>query len=90
MMDRIAMSMTNHMRNTADTKSAAVGTAFRMQTIVRARWLWATFPVVLLALTVAFLLATVLVTFRNKVPIWKSSSLASLLHGLDDDTFAMQ
>lgn len=28
---------------------------------------------------------TVAITFRNGVPIWKSSSLAVMVHGLNDD-----
>lgn len=86
LMDRIAMGMTNHMRNSADKASAAAGTASEAKTIVRARWMWAIFPVALLTMTIGFLLSTVVVSVRTQTPIWKSSSLASLLHGLDDDS----
>lgn len=38
----------------------------------------------LLVLTFGFVLTTVTTSAINRIPIWKSSSLASLLHGLDE------
>lgn len=75
-MDRIVMSMTNHMRSCADVGSVAVGTAFRI------RWSWAAFPVDLLILSVGFLLSTVIVTYKRV----QSSRLAAPLYGLDDNS----
>lgn len=86
LMDRMAMGVTNYMRNSADNASAASGTAYRVQSIVRARWIWASFPIALLTMTAGFLLSVAIVSTRARVPIWKSSSLASLLHGLDDES----
>ena len=86
LMERIADSLSTYLRQVADSPSAAVGDAQSVSTFVQARWAWAVLPVALLAITMAFVLATVLLSARKGIPMWKSSSLVSLLHGLDEAT----
>jgi len=84
-LERICTSMSSHIRSLADGRVAVKGSAHSMQTIVRARWLWAVFPVALLLLTFVFMASAVVLSTAKSVPVWKSSSLAALLHGLDGD-----
>ena len=84
--DGLATSMTNYMRKASGASLAAKGTATKMQIIVRARWEWSILLVALLALTLGFLVLTIVLTLKRGVLIWKSSSLAHVLHGLDDES----
>lgn len=84
--ERIAESMTFRIRTLGDPAEAAVGVAFSVENTVVVRWVWATFPVVLISFTFCFLFVTVWLSMRQRVPMWKSSSLAALLHGLDGET----
>lgn len=82
--DRIAGSMTTYMRS--KSREVALGDAQVVQTFVQARWIWATVPVALLVLTFGFVIGTAALSARREIPVWKSHSLPSLIHGLDDGT----
>lgn len=82
----IAEVMTASLRNAGDPADRVVGETHHPQTFVKARWWFAALPVTLFALASAFLLSTIVLTVLRGVPIWKSSSLAILAHGLDEDT----
>lgn len=84
--ERIAESMTFRIRSIGDPAEAAAGVAYNVETTVHARWVWATFPIALIVLTSCFLFVTVMLSVRQRIPMWKSSSLAGLLHGLDEET----
>ena len=58
--------------------------ATAMQSAIRARWEWLAFPVALIVSSVAFLILTILETRRRNLPLWKSSMLATLYHGVED------
>ena len=63
------------------------GEALKTETCVQVRWAWVSFPASLVALTIVFL-ATTVWKFRGKTNrhrAWKSSSLAVLFGGLDED-----
>ncbi|UJO13498.1 uncharacterized protein CLAFUR5_03523 [Fulvia fulva] len=85
-MERVATSLTNHVRSAGAEEQSVAGTAFTAQNLVHARWEWAILPLVLLGLTVCFVVVTITLTARRGLPLWKSSSLAHVLHGLDDDS----
>ena len=76
--------MTTHIPNKASHKLTVVGCALSTQTFVHVRWYWSILPVGLVFLTAVFLAWTILISIRNSVPIWKSSSLAVIVHGLSD------
>lgn len=59
------------------------GDTWVMQTVVRVRWEWFLLPAILLVVSIIFVLWTVLISHRNHVPLWKSSLLAVLFHGLN-------
>ena len=82
----IAEIMTSRIRNAAKSDVWVTGAAFSVQTHVGARWYWAVFPVTLIILAFAFMALTIFLSIRNGIPVWKSSSLVVLVHGLGDDT----
>ena len=83
LLDEIAKSMTTYIRDIGRPDMAATGSAHTEQIVVKVRWYWAIFPVVVLVLTFCFTISTIALSLMRGVPIWKSSSLATLLHGLD-------
>ncbi|KAH9827418.1 acid phosphatase protein [Teratosphaeria destructans] len=89
LLEQLADSMTAHMRQIANSTHAAIGTATSAQTFVQARWGWAILPITMLFMTVAYMALAVTVCSRAGMPVWKSSSLAVLLHGVDEGTAAV-
>lgn len=63
------------------------GTAWRSQTLVKARWEWISLPLVILGASLVFLVATVIVSSNEEshVGIWKTSVIAVLANGLGDE-----
>ena len=49
------------------------------------RWAWLALPLVILFSSLPFLLTIVWYTLRHEAPLWKSSLLATLYHGLDGE-----
>jgi hypothetical protein len=84
----LAESMTVLIRQAGDASNSApaTGEAWRTETCISVQWPWLTFPIVLLAMSLAFLLATIVQSARRvRRQIWKASPLALLFHGLDHD-----
>ncbi|KAK5128905.1 hypothetical protein LTR85_000238 [Meristemomyces frigidus] len=86
LIERIATSLTTHMRQNADPGWAVTGETLSVQTFVEARWIWGVLPCALLLLTMVFVVSTIAASASRGVPVWKSSSLATLLHGLDEES----
>lgn len=87
-MQALAMSMTHLLRTQktlANGTSTAKGLAWSSMTYVHVRWMWLILPAVLLALTLVFLIGTILMSAASGVAIWKSSTLALLQIRLVDD-----
>lgn len=85
-MDAFAAGLTLAIRNTASPREAARGTAQGTRVFVKARWQFAILPLVLVTMACCFMAATLWATIRKIIPIWKSSALASLAHGLGDSS----
>ena len=85
-MERLATALTNVIRSSS-SKSLVVGSVSSMETYVAVRWAWLSFPLAVLFLCFIFLVATINKSSREreKVGIWKTSALATLLYGLPDD-----
>lgn len=83
-MDRFANAFTAAIRTKATKNLMVDGTALGVETFVKARWGWAILPITLVGLTCLFMMATLALTIKHKVPVWKSSALATLAHGLDE------
>ncbi|KAI9738733.1 MAG: hypothetical protein M1834_008238 [Cirrosporium novae-zelandiae] len=76
----LATSMTNNIREEGGANST--GTAWKTETYIHIRWQWLILPVSLLMLSLVFLIITMLVSNKQNIPVWKSSQLALLFHGL--------
>lgn len=83
-MSVFAKTLTAAIRREADKSIVVEGKALREELCVKARWWWAILPVMLVGLTCSFMLATLIIPARHSVPIWESSALATLAHGLDE------
>ncbi|KAF2707837.1 hypothetical protein K504DRAFT_470184 [Pleomassaria siparia CBS 279.74] len=85
-MERLATALTNVVRSSSG-KTQVLGTAFSMETYVEVRWEWLALPLAVLLLSLVFLASTVMKSSREKdrVGVWKTSALATLLYGLPDD-----
>ena len=76
----LATSMGNHIR--LKGVSYASGTTEAMATYIHVRWLWLILPFSLEALTLLTLVTTTILSAGRGIPIWKSSALATMFHGL--------
>ena len=79
-MVNLVTTMGNHIR--LKGASYASGTTDAMVTFIHVRWLWQILPFSLEALTLVTLITTVIL---SAVPIWKSSALAPMFHGVHVD-----
>ncbi len=86
----IAESLTYHNLNLDQDGphlESLTGTVWTQKAFVAVRWAWLALPVALNTLGFLFLWATAIYTHRHNVPLWKSSLLAILYHGLEDRSF---
>ena len=87
--DQLAQSLTIWLRTSQGsafdlTMGQAVGVTWTSGTNLKVRWAWLALPCVLLAGTLVFQGFTIMVTRKQQMGIWKSSSLALLFHGLEE------
>lgn len=83
MIERIAISMTNTVRNKeglykTSMDDQAIGEATKLETYVQVRWFWIYVAIGFDLLSLCFSLLTVRLSSRACVPVWKSSILALL------------
>lgn len=83
----LATTLSNQIRSTnpGDNKNATIhhGTAYTNEIYIHVRWPWAILPTAAVFITSILLICAILV--NRKHPLFKSSALALLLHGLDHD-----
>lgn len=85
-MDNIAASLTQF--GLEKTTKKVSGRAKVTKVLVSVRWPWIILPAFLVVVAAVFLVATITVSKRSRVPLWKSTALAAYYHGLerlDDD-----
>lgn len=82
----IAKGFSAAVRQQGDNRTAVAGRALRQESYVKARWAWAILPIALVVLASCFMITTLVLTARHDVPIWKSSALATLAHGLGESS----
>ena len=81
-LDNVAASLTRlAIDNSSETVTGYVTTP---ETYVHVRWAWLALPICLEAVGIALLLATAVVSYHGKVPLWKESLLPLLYHGLEE------
>lgn len=86
----LALSLSNAMRQTgelldAESESRYDGTAMLAQVYIKVRWVWLTFPVALVLLSMLFLMFTIIESSVMHKMLWKNSALATLYTRLDDE-----
>lgn len=80
--ESLATSMTNNIRQQNDSDSSPFeGVAYQTETYVHVRWAWFAYPATVLALSLLYLFGTIIESRDRNILVWKSSSLALLLHG---------
>jgi hypothetical protein len=82
---RLATALTNAVRSSSS--ETVIGQAFDREIYVQVRWAWITLPLLIVLLTLVFLFATIMKTSKEKedVGIWKTSAVATLVHGLPEE-----
>jgi hypothetical protein len=81
-LESIAAALTNY--GLATTNDTVRGDAYAEESYVRVRWQWAILPAFLELASLLLLFLTIVHSRRNDVPIWKSSVLALMYHGVDE------
>lgn len=81
LIDNLAHSMSNNIRQQNDTTPNVNGTAWRTETFVQVRWAWLSFPAILVLASLFFLVISVWDTAHRDVLVWKASCLALLFQG---------
>jgi hypothetical protein len=82
----ITTAITNNMKSRLLGTIPIEGTAWETARFVQVRWAWISLPAFSLIGSLVLICATVLKGKETNAPVWKSSSLATLLHGLSEDT----
>jgi hypothetical protein len=81
----VAASATKHIREGENRGAGFVnGTSFKSEGRVHVRWAWIILPVLLALLSIVFLVATMIRAARKHLPVWKTSSLPALFHGIEN------
>jgi len=82
----IADVISKDMRALVKNGTAQVrGDAWGPEPFVETQWLWVLLPASLLFGTLVLICGTIIKSRRERVPSWKSSALATLLHGLNEE-----
>ncbi|KAK4973205.1 hypothetical protein LTR28_011805 [Elasticomyces elasticus] len=83
----LALSMSNHIRltGTAQVSKRYAGTAWASVVFVKVRWVYLTFPIAMVILSIAFWIFSVIETLQSPAKPWKSSALAVLYARLDQE-----
>ncbi|KZM28523.1 hypothetical protein ST47_g317 [Ascochyta rabiei] len=85
-MERLAISMTNLLRSSV-SKKMVEGSAYSRKSFIHISWAWLTFPFVLLLLSLAFLVSTIIETTKDtETGVWKTSAMPTLIYGLPEET----
>ncbi|MCJ1415856.1 hypothetical protein MMC32_002190 [Xylographa parallela] len=86
LMESLATSMTNYLRQLGNSgsDSQAQGTAYSLVVHVHIRWAWLALSGILVVLSIGLLVATIILSARSGLPVWKSSSMETILHGPDN------
>lgn len=81
-MERLATAMTNVIRS-SDSRVMLEGNAWSTETYISIRWEWLIFPLILLLLSLAFLVSTIIKTSKESgLGVWKTSAMPTLIYSL--------
>jgi len=85
-LSNVSKAITNNLKSRGIGTVPIAGTAWTTEKIVQIRWEWITLPAISLVGSLVLICATILEGRRTQAPVWKSSALATLLHGLSEET----
>jgi hypothetical protein len=85
-LSNLTRAITNNLKSREIGTVPIEGTAWSVEKIVQIRWVWITLPAISLVGSLVLICATIVEGRRTKAPVWKSSALATLLHGLSEET----
>jgi hypothetical protein len=77
--------VTDTLRSAANGTEVIQGTAWAPEQFVSIRWAWISLPILLLFSSLLLVLVTIVKSRRGGTAAWKSSVLATLLHGLTEN-----
>jgi hypothetical protein len=80
----LATTLTNMMRTVSNATEPVFGSG-SLETYIHVRFGWLALPILVLVATLIFLIATIRKASKANAGIWKTSSLATLMHGLSWD-----
>lgn len=84
-LETIAETATTYLRYANTGVEQVKGDAWGPEPYVKTRWLWILLPCSLLLGTLVLICGTIMKSRKDSVPSWKSSALATLLHGLSEE-----
>jgi hypothetical protein len=82
MMENVASSLSSYMRTVSS--EVVHGKVWAMKSYVHVRWIWLLLPMALMPASLAFLSTAIWTSRSRDLGVWKSSSFATLFHGLED------
>jgi hypothetical protein len=85
-LSNLTTAITNSMKSRVAGTVPIEGIAWTSERFVQVRWEWMILPAVSLVGSLVLICATVLKGRKTNAPVWKSSSLATLICGLSEDT----
>ncbi|KAH7349095.1 hypothetical protein BKA66DRAFT_293491, partial [Pyrenochaeta sp. MPI-SDFR-AT-0127] len=85
-LSNVTKAMTNNMKSRSSGVRRVEGTAWNLERFVEIRWAWIALPAASLLGSVTLICATIWKGRKHKASVWKSSALATLLHGLSEET----
>ncbi|OJJ87025.1 DUF3176 domain-containing protein [Aspergillus glaucus CBS 516.65] len=80
--ENIARGMTEHIR-TGPNSTISNGVAYQNETYIHVKWPWVILPITVVAGAGVFLACSIGLNSRRKAALWKSSSVALLLHSVE-------
>lgn len=84
----MATALTNVIRSDSNSNEYITGEALAAETYVQVKWLWLAFPLAMLCLCLAFLVATIIKTSKGRndgYGAWKTSTMPTLMYGLPQE-----
>ncbi|KAH9864233.1 hypothetical protein J1614_010167 [Plenodomus biglobosus] len=87
-MERMATAMTNLVRSDSNSNELITGSAYAPEIYISVQWVWLTFPIVMLLLSIVFLVSTIIKTSRGQggtLGVWKTSAMPTLIYSLPKD-----
>ncbi|CAO2655607.1 Nn.00g044100.m01.CDS01 [Neocucurbitaria sp. VM-36] len=82
-MERLATALTNEIRSVKSNATFVPGSAYGREVFIYVKWEWLSFPLLLLLLSLAFLISTMVKTSKDGgMGIWKNSAMPTLIYSL--------